>query len=51
MKNKILMLIGLYLIADGIISVIVLGNWDYEIENIFRYIRAGIGAYLLWRFK
>ena len=48
-ENIILKIIGIYLILDGIISAIVLGSFGgvYGIENIFRYVRALIGVYLV----
>ena len=45
----ILKIIGIYLIVDGLLSVIVLGNFDLEIKNVFRYIRSLIGIYLFFK--
>lgn len=39
---------GLFLIADGILSVFFLGAWDLQFANIIRYIRAIIGLLLWW---
>lgn len=55
MTNKILRNIGIFLVVDGLLSIYFslpdecLNNTTFG--QIVRLTRAGIGAYLIWRFK
>lgn len=46
MKNKILVILGLYIALDGIISIFHFSNATY-IEQLFRFIRAMIGVVIM----
>lgn len=48
MKRKLLAYAGIFLILDGVLSVIFQGAWNFQFENIIRYIRAIIGAIIWW---
>jgi len=51
MADKTLKFIGIWIFLDGLLSIFLLGSFNTEIVNIFRYVRTGIGVYLFWKFK
>jgi hypothetical protein len=49
MNKQLLFLIGIYLILDGLISILYFRSTATSIEQFFRVIRMLIGLYLLSR--
>ena len=46
--NKLFSAIGMYLVLDGVLSMLIFKDQD-SLNQIPRFVRAGIGAYLVYR--